>query len=966
MFRLPSFLAAFFLLGLFLTGASATGSSPGGTPMTAISGPQRPFTETTADMERRDRLKQASPGARRPGIRAEPLGRPGVEKSTPPGVEGYFPPPGSFLKKSPAGQAPGSAPQQAGVSFDGVSLTDQFNDFQGGSIPPDTMGAIGPNHFVEIINSSVAIFNRTGTRLRHVSLDSFFGGSSGAINFPRGGTFDPRVVFDRRSGRFFGLATERGNPAGSDNDVILAVSRTSDAMGSWDKYLIPVGDAGAFTDYPTLGVDDNGVYMGMTMFPNSGSPTGKIMATQKASLLASSPSLSSVFVVGGITDLYSSPQPALNYDTVGPTARAWIVASSTTVFANIHYRTISWSGGTPTLSATTVLNTPGFNGPINAPAQGSTTAISVGDDRLQMAIIRNNRLWTCRNAGLNASGGSGGADRTGCEWLELTLNNATASLAQSGRIFDTAASNPRFYYYPSLVVSGQGHMAIAFSGSSAGEFVGIYTTGRLAGDAAGTTGAVLQLKAGANRYQRTDSIGRNRWGDYSYTSLDPLDDMSIWTIQEYAGATADIWVTRIFKLLAPAPSMNNPNASVPRGTVGATVQITGSGFYDPGDGFAGRLTASITGGNPNGISNLTARFDSATRVTLTFDVAPDAQEGPRTVTLTNPDGQAVSIAGAITITAGGGGGGTPSVGMAASVLTVSETVGTATLTVTLSAASTSTVTVNYATADGTATAGADYNQTSGTLTFNPGETSRTLSVGIRTDNLLEANETFTVTLSAPSNANLGAVTTTTVTITDVRTGLAPSALSAQVGPGPQVELSWQDNTGNETGFQIERKTSASDFLPIGTVGAGVTSFADTNVQQGEIYTYRVRAFNDAGSTDPSNEAQVSLDEPGILRVFPFKLKFPGTRALSTSRASFRVENVGDGTLVVTVHEPADPFNVVENGGTFSLSPGESRMVTVEFAPQVKGKSKVELQVESNGGDARVLLIGKAKKPLRAP
>jgi aryl-phospho-beta-D-glucosidase BglC (GH1 family) len=73
-------------------------------------------------------------------------------------------------------------------------------------------------------------------------------------------------------------------------------------------------------------------------------------------------------------------------------------------------------------------------------------------------------------------------------------------------------------------------------------------------------------------------------------------------------------------------------------------------------------------------------------------------------------------------------------------------------TVSLSQASTLPVSVNYATADGTALAGSDYTATSGTLTFTPGETSKEITVAVVPDTIVEADETFFVRLSAPSNA----------------------------------------------------------------------------------------------------------------------------------------------------------------------------------------------------------------------
>ena len=95
-----------------------------------------------------------------------------------------------------------------------------------------------------------------------------------------------------------------------------------------------------------------------------------------------------------------------------------------------------------------------------------------------------------------------------------------------------------------------------------------------------------------------------------------------------------------------------------------------------------------------------------------------------------------------------------------------EGVGMATITVTLDAAPFVTVTVEYATTDGTATAGSDYTATSGTLTFNPGETSKTFNVSIKEDSLDEGDETINLALSSPSHAALGTSASATLIITD--------------------------------------------------------------------------------------------------------------------------------------------------------------------------------------------------------
>jgi len=78
------------------------------------------------------------------------------------------------------------------------------------------------------------------------------------------------------------------------------------------------------------------------------------------------------------------------------------------------------------------------------------------------------------------------------------------------------------------------------------------------------------------------------------------------------------------------------------------------------------------------------------------------------------------------------------------------------VTVTLSAASGQTITVNYSTADGTALAGSDYTASSGTLTFAPGQTSKTVTVTVLGDTVVEGTESFTLNLSGATNATLPA------------------------------------------------------------------------------------------------------------------------------------------------------------------------------------------------------------------
>ncbi len=90
---------------------------------------------------------------------------------------------------------------------------------------------------------------------------------------------------------------------------------------------------------------------------------------------------------------------------------------------------------------------------------------------------------------------------------------------------------------------------------------------------------------------------------------------------------------------------------------------------------------------------------------------------------------------------------------------------------------------------------------------------------------------------------------------------APSNLVATPISSSQINLNWQDNSSDETGFKIERKTGSGSYSQIATVGAGVTSYSNTYLSAGTTYYYRVRAYNAAGNSDYSNEASATTLPP---------------------------------------------------------------------------------------------------------
>ncbi|MBK9395562.1 MAG: hypothetical protein IPN40_17535 [Uliginosibacterium sp.] len=211
-------------------------------------------------------------------------------------------------------------------------------------------------------------------------------------------------------------------------------------------------------------------------------------------------------------------------------------------------------------------------------------------------------------------------------------------------------------------------------------------------------------------------------------------------------------------------SLSNPSATATtvsrRLAAGATNPATGGGV-DFGSGTATNLQVSTDSGttwtNATSATIAAGTTSVLVRTPVTNDTIDELNE-TFTLTATTTAGTTsnASAVGTATITDNDP---TPSLALTGPA-TINEGAGTATYTVTLSAASGQTVTVAYGTTGGTATSGVDFTATSGTLTFAPGATVATFSVPITNDTTFEGSESYSVSLSTPTNATIGTGTTT--------------------------------------------------------------------------------------------------------------------------------------------------------------------------------------------------------------
>ena len=167
--------------------------------------------------------------------------------------------------------------------------------------------------------------------------------------------------------------------------------------------------------------------------------------------------------------------------------------------------------------------------------------------------------------------------------------------------------------------------------------------------------------------------------------------------------------------------------------------------------------------------------------------------------------------------------------------------------------------VSYAVA-GTAVPGTDYDSLAGSVTIPAGEADATFSVFPIDDTGYEPNESVAVTLSPNPAYDLGAASAATVTIvSDDAQPIPPSAPSFLAGKainGGRIDLSWTDNSANETAFVIEWSRDGKAWSSLATVGANVTTYVHTGLPRGTTFYYRVRAINSYGASAWSNVLKI--------------------------------------------------------------------------------------------------------------
>ena len=764
---------------------------------------------------------------------------------------------------------PAASGQTAGLNFLGATLNDTL------AYPPDSMGAAGPAQYIVCVNGRIRSFNKTSgvaDGVLNADTDVFF---QSVMTPPVTNNFtsDPRIRYDRLTQRWFAIMLDVPNKTGaSPNRILLAVSDGPiiSPGSSWTFFhfrhdlVAPAGDSGQFADYPTLGIDAHALYIGVNVFGTRGQGSFEnttAFVVRKSSLLVTNNSPTNIVVTAfrglvpnGPNGGPYTPQGVDNFDPNANEGYVIGVTSSHTFlyFDRLTLRRISDPGGTPAISGNIYINIPLIGGTIRVPHLGNTGAAAGNldglDYRLLAACMRNGRLWTSQSIALDNTGSPSGTDtRMGMRWYELAglATGQTPSVFQSGTVFQPSPSNTtdqRCFWMGAIMVTGQGHAAMGFSVAGANEFANAGWAGRLANDSPGTMRAPALYTASTTPYNPHDSGGSpiSRWGDYSYTCVDPDDDMTLWTIQEFCNATNSYGV-QVLKLLAPPPATPtncSPSVLSP-GVSNVNLVLIGrsdgdTGFFDPGAGFSNRLSAAINGG---GVTVNSVTYNNRTNIGLNVSVASGAVPGGRTITVTNPDSQAAtSASGLLTISAPGSNS-PPTLAPIGDRSVVELSL----LIFTNSASDPNFDSLTFSLVPG-APAGAAVNPTNGIFTWSPSEAQGpgTNSIGIRvTDSgspnlsatqsftvvILETNSAPTLTPIASRTIHAGTVLVMTNTASD--TDLPTNSLTFSLVTNAVAGASLHPVSGVFTWATTDAQVNTTNSFLVQVIDNGSPNLSDT-------------------------------------------------------------------------------------------------------------------------------------------
>ena len=421
-------------------------------------------------------------------------------------------------------------PVAAATAGPGVSVLTTFDGAQRFNVgPPDTSIAAGPKSIVEIVNSQINVFSRTAP---HTLLFQQYS----CKFFETTRCSDPRVVYDRNSGRFFAAALTE-SPGGSGYDgITVAVSATSDPAGTWYRQTILQA-----ADQPRLAVTtdkvivgDNGDDIWVLQKSDLVAATSEPVAARTVHFLAQ-PDLATGATVGGITVEAGTAD--------GPDGYA--VSRGGTDRTSAYINRITGTPASRNVKLTgTVLHVPyPWQDPVNAVQKGGPDMIPE-DFYPKQATLAAGSLWYSMTEPCTPAGDTAVRDCVHLVQIEVTGSRPT--LVQEVQIGIAG----RYLIDPAVEVDNHGRAVVVATEAGADMYLSVVA---IPVRADGVVGAPTVLRAGQSYIDADEAApGQIRWGDYSSAAVDPLDPSKLWLGGEFALSKTQ-WGTSISQVTVTDP-----------------------------------------------------------------------------------------------------------------------------------------------------------------------------------------------------------------------------------------------------------------------------------------------------------------------------------------------------------------------------------------------------------------------------
>ena len=457
-----------------------------------------------------------------------------------------------------SGRLQGAAPAIPAplLTFEGVSNEDNFNLFGFRVAPPDPVGDVGPNHYVEMINLVFAVYDKQGNKLLGpVDTGTLWQGFSiPDCTDPSG---DPVVLYDQLEDRWLlSQFTTRG-PIFYN---CVAISQTGDPTGAYFRYAFSAGPF--FPDYPKYGVWRKSYVLTSRDFGNDGSYGISVYALEKNKMIAGNPNARSAhfFLDSAVVPINLIGDGLLPVDIDGerqPKDGAAIPVIGTqddggpygapSDALNVWELSIKWQfspvaaiafrGSLPVDSFDSIFPCGVVPGSQPPSARDCLPEPGVTDGSRYLDILSYRQRPTWRLAYRNFGGYEALVTNqsvealpgvAGVRWYEIRRTNGQYSVFQQG----TYAPNDGVHrWMGSIAMDHNGNMALGYSVVNGVDVrPGIRYTGRSAGDAAGQMTLGEGTIIDGTGVQLTTS---SRWGDYTSMNVDPTDDCTFWYVNEY-------------------------------------------------------------------------------------------------------------------------------------------------------------------------------------------------------------------------------------------------------------------------------------------------------------------------------------------------------------------------------------------------------------------------------------------------